>query len=447
MREAQLPVAKKDGVVELPAHPTEKEFEEYIAAYLQCAGFYVERNIVERDVTEVLELDIITTDYDASPPNVRLVEIKSGGWGFPDVFKVYGWLRYLGIPSGALVVKKAKGAASEHGFYVEKAKTLQIDLAAVDPLDKAGAALSDLLDGKSVDSTDQSLWRFSYWTERNIVKRLIGKKKTVQNVRRFHAMDEYLFAVSSGVFFTQGAVNRADQLYTAFKKYPRISAKSAHEEMGNDFDDDVDTIDNSIFKSTFYECEYTDIQISLYIEHRARLVILKNAIDHLLYEKAGEGAKAGARTEKVFGMDFPSAPKSFLNGLEEVATHKYFHRYPVFWQWFMWLFGGFILLDYEEKEYEKLSARTGIPSDEIPLALSSYDILFPHTEGWFRDEPKSNIRVMKMFPVPFMGVGANLRKRLYTEEGKYESLELTGQYTMGDLKKWNNLCVDVLSQK
>jgi hypothetical protein len=73
--------------IELPAQPKEKEFEEYIAGFLQCAGVYIERNIVERDVKEVLELDIITTNYDQCPPDVRLIEIKSGGWGFSDISK------------------------------------------------------------------------------------------------------------------------------------------------------------------------------------------------------------------------------------------------------------------------------------------------------------------------------------------------------------------------
>jgi hypothetical protein len=439
--------AEKNRAVELPAHPTDKEFEEYVAAHLQCAGSYVERSIVERDVKEVLELDIITTDYDASPPDVRLIEIKSGGWGFPEIFKVYGWLKYLEIEKGALVVKVPKEAADVQRFYADKAKTLQIELAVVDSVAQASTALSTLLNGKTVEQIDQSLWRFSYWMERNVIKRLIAKKKSAQNAKRFLAMDDYLFAVNSGVFFTQGAVNRAQQLYTAFKQYPRISAKCAHEELGQEFDDDVSTIDNALFKRTFYCCEYTDIQISLYIEHRARLVILKNAIDYLLYAKAGQDAKAGSKTTKLFGLNFTNAPESFLKGLEVIATHKHFRRYPVFWQWFMWLFGGFILKDYENEDYQALSARTGIPTDEIPVALTSYEILFPQSGGWFRDEPYSNVRVMKMFPVPFMGIGANLRKNLYTKDGDYGNLKLSGQYTMSDLVKWNNLAVEVLSQR
>jgi len=56
----------------------------------------------------------------------------------------------------------------------------------------------------------------------------------------------------------------------------------------------------------------------------------------------------------------------------------------------------------------------------------------------------SNIKMMKMFPVPFMGVGANYRRLLYTKSGKFKDLKLTGMHTLDDLIKWNNLTVKVL---
>ena len=146
-------------------------------------------------------------------------------------------------------------------------------------------------------------------------------------------------------------------------------------------------------------------------------------------------------------VSLPDLPKgtAFEEGLNTLFKHKYFNKYPVFWQWFMWIFGGFILKDYEEKEYEILSQKTGIPVGEIPNALDAYQILFPLNGGWFRDlPPHSNIKVMKLFPVPFMGVGANYRRLLYAKSRKFEDLELTGTYTLNDLIKWNRLTVEVL---
>ncbi len=87
-----------------------------------------QRNIVERDVQEVLELDVIATNYEDTVPDVRMVEIKSGNWGFPEVFKIFGWLKYLDIPCGELIVKKPKETKEVQEFYRAKAKGLDIDV-------------------------------------------------------------------------------------------------------------------------------------------------------------------------------------------------------------------------------------------------------------------------------------------------------------------------------
>ena len=60
--------------------------------------------------------------------------------------------------------------------------------------------------------------------------------------------------------------------------------------------------------------------------------------------------------------------------------------------------------------------------------------------------PNSNIKIMKMFPIPFRGVGAYYRNIIHAEVNKFENLELSGMFTRKDLIKWNNLAYKVLSQ-
>jgi hypothetical protein len=238
-----------------------------------------------------------------------------------------------------------------------------------------------------------------------------------------------------------------------FMEFPHITAKTGNELIGNDFDTDYDCLPATVYSDTFYNCKYNDIQICTYLEHRARLAILKNAVDYIMYHNAGISKKTEDVTTKILGFEFnlmDSLPSSFKQGMNVIGTHKYFRRYPVFWQWFLWLFGGFILEDYAEKEYELLSIRTGIPVNEIPNALNSYHILFPIQDGWFIDLPNSKIRIMKWFPVPFMGVGANYRRtlHLYNEDGGelpgIEKIQVSGRHTLDDLINWNNLAVEVL---
>jgi len=77
-------------------------------------------------------------------------------------------------------------------------------------------------------------------------------------------------------------------------------------------------------------------------------------------------------------------PSSFTEGISELSKHKYFYLYPIFWQWFLWGFGGFIMLDKKEEELKLLSNKTGIPVDEVENALKVYNILFPtKNNNWF----------------------------------------------------------------
>lgn len=41
--------AQEDKSFKLANIPKDKEYEEYISAYLQCDGYYVERNIIARE--------------------------------------------------------------------------------------------------------------------------------------------------------------------------------------------------------------------------------------------------------------------------------------------------------------------------------------------------------------------------------------------------------------
>ena len=79
----------------LPSIPgSGRELEDYVASMFQAAGYYVEKNIRQRDVTDVLELDAVATRYDGPVPISVLAEVKGGRWGFPDIFKVAGWMAY-----------------------------------------------------------------------------------------------------------------------------------------------------------------------------------------------------------------------------------------------------------------------------------------------------------------------------------------------------------------
>jgi hypothetical protein len=110
------------------------------------------------------------------------------------------------------------------------------------------------------------------------------------------------------------------------------------------------------------------------------------------------------------------------------------------------VFGGFILTDIREKEYELLSQKTGIPIEEIPNAFDAFNKLFPRNGGWFFKFPKSSIEWHNFFPIAFSGLGANYRRLIYTNDGDYDTLYkmLSSDMTAADLSKWNNLAYNIL---
>lgn len=437
--------------VKLPELPTHDEFEDYSTALLRLGKYYIERNLLLRDIEEVLELDIVLTDYQSEQPELKIVEVKSGEWGFPDLFKVYGWMKYLSIPKGLFVAKKEK----ENKEFIQKvAREMDIDLFIIPDISDIQNILAEVLPAIPTDTlieADLNIWRFSCWLERCMLKRLWSQKKRNLSMKCYSALCNYYQEINGGIFFIENIVERVDKLYSTFiNEFPHITAKTAHELVGDDFDQEYGDIPPQIYNDTFFHCNYNDIQISMFTEHRARLAILKSAVDYILYKMAGVSTRTQDITRRTLGFEYSlmeTLPVSFRAGLEELSSHQYFHKYPLFWQWFLWVFGGFILKDYQEQEYLVLSEKTGIPIEEIDNAFNSYQILFPVNDGWFLEYPNSMVRHMKIFPVPFMGIGANYRLWLYGEgdNPEYKDLKTSGLYTVNDLAKWNNLVVKVLS--
>jgi len=149
----------------LPDIPTTAtELEDYVAALFQAAGYFVQRGVTERDPTDVLELDAVVTDYGSEPPRTIIAEAKSGDWGYPDIFKLLGWMFYLRVAKSAFFVRR-----------VPEGKDLAKVSARVGPLGIAVAHLTDpnLAGGferagfpRAISDDSVEVWRFIYVLER-----------------------------------------------------------------------------------------------------------------------------------------------------------------------------------------------------------------------------------------------------------------------------------------
>lgn len=120
--------------------------------------------------------------------------------------------------------------------------------------------------------------------------------------------------------------------------------------------------------------------------------------------------------------------------------------FPAFWQTFLWTWGGFVLKDRLDKEYAILSAETDVPVDEIPIALSAFDLLFPvGDKGWFREAWNHQRKIVMMMPAGMRGIGAARRRAIYDAKD-YVALGFK-DYTTNDLIRDNNVVVRILDCK
>jgi len=436
-------MSKKSEPIELNKIPKDEEYEDYICAFLQAGGLYVERSIIHREVEELLELDILTTNFQQTSADNLLIEIKSGGWGFSDIFKIRGWLTYLNYENGCFIVQKSNPSIE---YFKDKAKELNIKLIDNSDLSQTKNSLNHLLQIQPEESEIEII-RLAFLLERKLLKRIKDLKKANYKAKGtlecYAKLDDYFFKINSGSFFTRDPIKRINQLFESYLKNKNITAKICHELNGGAFDDvDVNELTNRCYEETFYKAENSILQVSLYVEHLARITILKCVIEHLVDKLKGD------YDETKFSniLNYTSLPNTIREGLSEIKDDIYFHLYPRFWQFFTYVFGGFILTDLKDKEFDLLSRKTGVPIDEIPNAFDAFNKVFPHIGGWFFKFPKSQIEWHRFFPIALSGVGANYRKLVYTEDDTYKSLGkiLTDDMTMSDLAKWNNLGYNIL---
>lgn len=115
------------------------ELEDYVAALFQASGHFVEKGVIEADPLDLLELDIVATKYSLEGGDTCVVEVKGGKWGYTDLFKVVGWMRYLDIQKGGFFVTDwldLEGAA-------ERFAPMNLQVVRYDDFDNAAAKFTE----------------------------------------------------------------------------------------------------------------------------------------------------------------------------------------------------------------------------------------------------------------------------------------------------------------
>lgn len=440
-----------DKKIHLPDLPLDEYYEDLVAALLCAGGYFIEKRIDLREPTNILELDVVTSKFYIDHVEKTLSEIKSAGWGFPDVFKVKGWLDYLALPRASFVCLNTE--KSDFAQIQQVAKKLEIDLLEI-VIENKKIKEDNLRKAYEIEVTNEELYncaiwsiRFSLCCERIMINRYL--KPLVKDpcaLQSYQCAKDFLYTVCEHSFFQNNAYERIKEVFDAFTKYKNLTARMDTERINGFYPDpDNATLSKESFSKLYYEClpEKNPLHIALYAELMCRITMLQLSVEESFRDKEMKGIM---RTIERLGL--PNNIKDGIIALQ--SNHKYYYLYPHFWQIFIYVFGGFILEEKKDKEYEMLSELTKIPIDEIPNALKAFDILFPMTESsWLYTNTYSNITILQFMPLQLSGVGANFRRIIYRlddEHVTYEDLgtQFESKFTLYDLIKYNNLLIEYL---
>jgi len=448
-----------EKIVSFPSIPKDHYYEHYVSALIALSGRFVERSIVKRGSEEILELDIVTSKFSNESIDKSIVEIKGGKhWGFPDIFKVRGWMDYLGLNKAFFIVQDTTEKNIE--FKKKIAADLEIELLANTPNEKKKLDDKEIEEafGKiefDVREAALSNLRYAFCMEDMMLGNLLRDARDENNRNGYvgyQRLMQYVHVIHNVSFFESDPIDRIDRIFRIFTENRNITAGILNEDDVFGYPDNTDglTIPRSVFNSIFYEItDFSPVYIALHAELLNRILVLKSCIEYIILKKnkpIEEGIAHMLERLKVYKI-----PENLRDGVSELEKRDHFYLYPFFWQIYVYLFGGFIILSKKEEEYALLSQITGVPADEIDFALSIFDLLFPIEDSWHQEPRNHKVRLLKLFPMPLRGVGANFRRQVYSkdEERTFEGLNASlglpsGDYTFNEIVKWNNLAYNTL---
>lgn len=441
---------ENSDVIKLPQIPKNRGYEDYVAAILNAGGYFLERGIKMREEGDILELDIVVNKFEKdNEVQKSIIEVKSGKeWGFPEIFKVKGWMSFLGFDKAAFVVQVVHNKILD--LYSRISDKLDISLI-ITP--EKGEKLEDTMLKKyyaiiPCDNYDVavSCLRFAFALEHKLTDDIISATKSNAEISSYADLRNYLEIINDNSFFDSDAKSRLRKIFEAYQQYRNMTARIDQEKSGKAYCllTNDERIRKETYDSLFYKC--TDMNIlyaSLFVELLEKLNILKCCVEDLL-RPAGKKSMFESLGDDLL-------PSTLKDGMKVIKEQPYYHLYPYFWQMFIFLFGGFFINDKENKarEYALLSDITKVPQEHIDDALGAFDLLFPIPDGkkWLFEIPKSSVSMLMFVPVPFCGIGVNFRRAVYSKDGSFESLKKelpTGDMTYHDFVKWNNLAASYL---
>src|SRR5579862_206144 len=180
------------------------------------------------------------------------------------------------------------------------------------------------------------VWRYSFWARRRLVKSL-GKAIDLETCpTTARAGKDCLKLVNNAVFFIPSVFERISKLQNTHLMHQRLARSVAYEMETQkvDFDNPPDT---KTFQRALFYGHHFPVQACLYIDYRTRLYLLRTLTDYWLAQRRGEFGNPSA------GLWITPLSSAMTVALETLSKAKSFRLFPIFWQTFLWSWGGFLL--------------------------------------------------------------------------------------------------------
>lgn len=417
----------------LPDKLSGKEYEEAVGAYLKAIGYFTEKRVIlSYQGRELLELDIVASPSNESINERILIDAKSGKkTGFSDIFKIFGWKTFLRIPYGCIIRKTKPDDNDEiaiNNYYDELKMSWEIFNLEGEVslnLSKTIPQILETEDALVIHHFINAWWfaiaeRIVFSQYQKFIrscpeKELIDKVKTYEKVCNLS-------------FFEKNPLKRVISLYKAFRDNPYIS-KSCIAYVASQKDISERDIQNSIFNTA----DYLWVQYVLLLEHRARYLIIKCAVEIIKTPESGNEWTKLTTTHLI-----ATTPINFQQGLSALKENRYCLKIPYLLQVFLESFGGFYI-DSNDADLKLLSDVTQIPEDDVIGCLEILNIFFPTGgSGWFLNF--KDVRTLKYVPAFVRGIGSFMRKNQICNQ--YD--ELTKMDWL--LAKYHNAVLEVIAK-
>lgn len=383
-------------MISLPDAPTGYLYEDAVTALIRARGYYTETRMkLDKDGRELLELDAVASPASENMTLKVLIDAKSGKTGFKDIFKIYGWRIFLDIPKGC-VVRNSVPVVDENVFReYENELSVFVRKLSTDSFEEMDDLFPSLFNND--DETELELFTTGWYAgiaerlcidDYNDFKKENKKESIVDNVKKY----EKACMLS---FFEKNPLVRVNQLYAAFRECPNISGKCV-EYIAEKEDED----ENEILKKVRDTNKYPWIQYVMMLEHRARLLIVKNAVESMdRYDD----------DDLISKFELYLTPLNFKKSFGKLRNNKNKYNIPYLLHIFFEILGGFYV-EYEEydDDIDFMSNISGIDKTEVVDCLKVIDDFFPTGSGWFISS-KNEYHFAKHVPGIWKGIGCFAR--------------------------------------